>query len=215
MKQIVKRVKDGQEITFICSKCGDFVHDMFVPNGKKYEYDWSKVPEKCSCGAMLTNRQPIIDIDGEDENIVDTDTAHGNLRINDGGIHTNGGNSYKGDENVHKNTGNAHKNMYRSQGTLEEYMKDLEDAISIDYFEIRLNSFKRSNFKIPDDVDDLRLECIKRNISYIESSLRQSPHKYDADGKNDMQERLSVLRQKHDDLLKKLEGNKDINKKRY
>ena len=206
MRQITKRVKGGQETTFVCSKCGDFIHSMFISTGKKCEYDWSKVPEKCSCGAILTNRQPIIDIDGEDIDATDVDGTHENAHINDENVHIN-------DENVRRNTGNIRKNIYGSSGTREEYIKDIEDAISIDYFEIRLNSFKRSNFKIPDNVDDLRLECIKRNISYIESSLKQSPHKYDADSKNDMQERLSVLIQKHDDLLEKLEDKKDVNKK--
>lgn len=206
MRQITKRVKGGQETTFVCSKCGDFIHSMFISEGKRCEYDWSKVPEKCSCGAILTNRQPIIDIGGEDTYTTDVDGIHESEYTNDENVHIN-------DENVHRNAGDIRKNTYGSHGTREEYIRDIEDAISIDYFEIRLNSFKRSNFKIPDNVDDLRLECIKRNISYIESSLKQLSHKYDTDSKNDMQERLSMLIQKHDDLLEKLEDKKDVDKK--
>ena len=218
MKQIVRKVKNGQEITFVCSKCGDFVHNVFIPTGKKYEDDWDKIPEKCSCGARLTNRQPIIDEsdkDTDDESRDIYENAHENIRKNIENAH----------ENIRRNIENAHKSARENPDTYGTRIGDLEKAISIDYFDMRLNSFKRSNFKLPDNVDFLRMECIKRNISHIESNMEKLSIREDAndedgtngkdstDEKREMQKRLNLLRQKYDDLLEKLEGRKDVGRK--
>lgn len=204
MRQIVRKVKNGKEITFLCSKCGNFVHEVFIPIGKKYEDDWDKIPEKCSCGARLTNRQPIID---------ENETEKGNGQDIDE-VYDISGETYK---NIRKNIDNTHKSVRENQDIYGLRIRDLEKAISIDYFDMRLNSFKRSNLKIPDNVEFLRMECIKRNISYMESNMEKSLGDYENDGyggeynsddRKEAQKRLNLLRQKYDNLLEKFEVEK-------
>ena len=213
MRQIVKRVKNGEDITFTCSRCGNFVHNMFVPTGKKCESDWDKIPEKCSCGERLTNRQPIIDEEYKDVQAIDD--VHKNV--------------HKGIDNIHKNIDrgtnddvrmgrdgyerNVRRSIYEKKDISEKYIIDLENAISIGYFDMRLNSIKNNGLKIPDNIDSLRIECIKRNISHIESNVKQLQYKDSESGKRELQEQLNVLRQEYSDYSKKLDDRKDINKK--
>ena len=187
MRQMVKNVKGGKDITFTCSKCGNFVHSMFVCDGDENKSDWDKIPEKCVCGTKLTGRHPIIDIGikdtcGERENVcrdIHVDVSKGPC------------------DNVHEKY-----NINSGQ------MEDLENAISIDYFDMRLNGLKKRNFKIPDNLDYLRMECIKRNISHIESSTKQLFSTDDVHSKREVQERLNILRQQYSDLSEKLEDRK-------
>lgn len=215
MRQTVRKVKNGQEITFVCSKCGNFIHDVFLPTGKKYEgNDWDDIPEKCSCGARIINRQPIIDENGSYTEDTCEDVCED--------LYENVNNS------VYVNIENVHKNVKENLDISIIRTRDLENAISLNFFDMRLNSFKRNNFKLPANIDFLRLECIKRNISHIESNIEQLSYKDDRydrygkygkdgsddiDDKREMHEQLNVLRKKYDDLLEKFEDRKDVDKK--
>ena len=193
MRQIVKNVKGGKDITFVCSKCGNSIHNMFVRTGDEYKSDWDKIPEKCTCEEKLTGRHPIIDIGNQD-----IDGEHENVCIN---IHN--------DVNRDK-----HDNVREKDNINRECKEDLENAISIDYFDMRLDGLKRRNFKIPDNLDYLRMECIKRNISHIESSTKQLFYTDDVHSKREAQERLNMLRQQYSILSEKLEDKKrGMNKK--
>jgi hypothetical protein len=207
MRQIVKRVKGGQEIKFTCSICGETIYDMFVLDGDTCEINWEKIPEKCSCGEKLTNRQPIID---------NSDTGVDNV-------------SSTIRENVHGNTcNNVHRYMQRViskdiSGNPDVYrrcMIDLGNAVSIDYFDMRLGGLKIGNCKIPDNIDHLRTECIKRNISYVESCMERSSYDEDCCDKDELKEKLKILRQiysdisKNSDISKKSEDKKDFEKKK-
>ena len=181
MKQIIKMVKNGQEITFICSVCGNLVYDMFVPVGKEYEPDWNKVQEICVCGTRLIHRDPIID---------DSDLKTNHI--------------------INRNNGNQRKNRSATEKAdlYAECIKDLGDAISIDYFDMRLYNLKRNNFKVPNNVDYLMGECIKRNIHYVELGIE---HVNDMHMKKEMHERLNSLKQRYSSISKKLEIKKDFN----
>jgi hypothetical protein len=200
MRQIVKRVKNGQEVKFKCSTCGDIVYSIFVLDGDEFEINWDEIPEKCSCGARLTNRQPIIDtgntvIDNNSEN-VRGDTY---------------GNAYN---NLHKGMQMAiSRGMSINPDIYRRCMIDLANAVSIDYFDMRLGGLKASNCKIPDNIDRLRIECIKRNISYIELYMERSSYDEECD-KDGLKEKLNILRQMYDDASKKSEDSKDFEKKR-
>ncbi len=187
MRRMVKRVKNGQEVTFTCSQCGDLIHDMFVPIGKSCEPNWDKIPEKCSCGARLTSRIPIIDTSGANTGYVDT----------------------MNDENVRNNT---HGDISEKSDVYTRYIRDLETAMSVDYFDMRLNSLKRYSIKIPDDIDYLRIECIKRNISHAELNVKHLSSTNNINEKEDAQDHLDDLRQKYNDLLSKLENKKGAKK---
>jgi hypothetical protein len=204
MRQIVKRVKNGQEVKFICSICGEVIHSMFILDGDRVEINWDSIPEKCSCGAKLTNRQPILDVDNLDivrgnvcGNI--SENVHGDVRGNICG-NTRG--------TVSRGT-NEKSDMYR------RYMTDFENAVSIDYFDMRLNGLRSGNFKVPDNIDHLKIECIKRNISYIESYMERSSYLDDECEKNELKERLNMLRQRYSDMSKKSEDGKSLGKKRF
>ncbi len=191
MKQIVDRVKNGKYVKFICSICGEIVNTVFVPIGAKCETNWDNVPEKCSCGARLTNRQPIIEADGPDMD--------------------------NGYEKICDNVKDARRAISRDRqddpDIYRRYVMDLDRAVSIDYFDMRLNGLKRGNFEVPDNIDHLRIECIKRNISYIESCMEQLPEE-DTHGKEELKERLDTLKQRYNDTSKKTEDRKDFEKRR-
>lgn len=191
MRQIVKRVKGGEDVTFECSRCGNFIYKMFVPSGKKCEPDCDKIPEKCSCGERLTSRQPIIDEDSQRTN---------GMR---GSVHR----SIRDDKR---------RNVHENQDIYREYIRDLESSISIEYFNMRLNGLKKNGLKIPDNIDNMMMECVKRNIFYVESNVKQLSNKDGVNSERGLQERLNILRQKHSELSKKLEDikedNRDINK---
>lgn len=207
MRQIVKRVKNGQEVKFICSTCGEVTYSMFILEGEGYEIDWDEIPEKCPCGAKLTNRQSIVDIANLD--IGDTSEnmcgdTNGNMREN---VH---GNMH---ENFHRNTyGNVSRNIQENSDVYRRCMSDLENAVSIDYFDMRLNGLKRGNFKIPNNIDHLRIECIKRNISYIELCIK-SPFEKDECDSREIKERLNMLRQIYNDASRKYDDNQDFGKR--
>lgn len=192
MRQIVKKVNGGEDIILECSRCGNFIYNIFVPSGKKRELDCDKIPEKCSCGERLTNRQPIID-----EDLQEINDTH--IRV-----YKNKGDNAKRD--VHKN-----KDIYRG------YIRDLESAISIDYFGMRLDGLKKRDLKIPDNIDNMMMECIKRNISHTESNIKQLSHKDATNGNRELQEQLNILTQKRSELTKKLddkrEDKKDVSRK--
>jgi hypothetical protein len=223
MRQIVKRVKNGQDVKFICSTCGELIHSIFILTGDRCEFDWDDLPDKCSsCGAKLTGRQLVIDADNvEGENIDNDNISGGNLNIGnlDAG---NLDNDYIY-ENVHGNVcGNIHRDTYGAvsrnasdkSNIYKRYMMDLEKAVSIDYFDMRLNGLKRNNFKVPDNIDRLRIECIERNISHIESRMKQSSYEEDVYDKNKLKEILNILRQKYNEMSRKMEDNKDFDKRR-
>lgn len=194
MRQVVKNVKNGKEMTFVCSACDSIVDIIFVPTGKNYEPDWYKIPEKCSCGERLISRQPIID-EYDDKNC-DDDGGSGNEDDVDNGIDNHRNTCKTIDKNV--GVGNIH----------DKYnicMRDLERAMSLNYFHMRLNSLKRSSFKIPENIDALKLECINRNISHIESMTWLSDNGDDEDGGMNMYGMLNNLRQIHGELSNKLE----------
>jgi hypothetical protein len=188
MRQTIKIKKDGQEVTFVCSECGNKIHDMFIPIGKIYEPDWNKIPEICECGARLANRRPIIDddietcyIDNNRTNISSRRNVRGNMSMSE------------------------RADVYRRR------IRDLEIAISIDYFNMRLDGLRRDNFQVPDDIDYLRMNCIKRNISYIETFAGRMSNVDDAYEKEEVLERLESLKSKYSDLSDKLENRKDFN----
>ena len=202
MRQIVKRVKNGQEVKFICSMCGEVIHCMFILDGDRVEINWDSIKEKCSCGAKLTNRQPIIDVDN-----IHVGNVSGNVREN---IHGDARGHVCGDtrEAVSRGT-NEKSDMYR------RYMIYFENAVSIDYFDMRLNGLRTGNFKVPDNIDRLKIECIKRNISYIESYMEHSSYIDNECEKNELKEKLNMLRQRYSDMSKKSEDGKNLGKKRF
>lgn len=207
MRQIIKRVKNGQEVKFICSICGDTIYDMFVLDGDTYEINWEKIPEKCSCGTKLTNRQPIIDNSG-----IGVDNIYSTMR---GNVH---GDAY---DNIHRYMQRAiSKDISGNPDVYRRCMIDLENAVSIDYFDMRLGGLKMGNCKIPDNIDHLRTECIKRNISYVESCIERSSYDEDGCDKDELKEKLKILRQIHSDISensdisKKSEDKKDFEKKK-
>jgi len=178
MRQTIKIKKDGQEVTFVCSECGNKIHDMFVPNGKIYEPDWNKIPEICDCGARLANRYPILD---------------GNIE------------TYYIDNNSNNvKRKNVQRDISERGDIYRKRIRDLEIAISVDYFEMRLDGLKRDNFKAPDNIDNLRIDCIKRNISYIETFVGRTNDEYE---KEEAMERLESLKRKYSELSKKLEDS--------
>jgi hypothetical protein len=181
MRQIIKRIKNGQEIVFTCSQCGALIYDIFVPIGKKYEINWNKIQEKCSCGERVSNRQPIIDISDIDANLNDKNIS-----------------------DVRRD-----KNISEKSDMCIERIIDLENAISISYFDMRLNNFKRDNVKIPDNIDHLMIECIKRNISHMESNIKHLSYIDDIYEKEDAQKRLNNLKKRYNDLFYKLEDKQD------
>lgn len=188
MRQTIKIKKDGQEVTFVCSECGNTIHNMFIPIGKIYEPDWNKIPEICECGARLANRHPIIDndietcyIDNNRNNINSRRNVRGNMSMSE------------------------RADIYRRR------IRDLEIAISVDYFDMRLDGLRRDNFKLPDNIDYLRMDCIKRNISYIETLTGRMSNENDEYEKEEILERLEGLKRKYRDLSKKLENRKDFN----
>lgn len=187
MRQTIKIKKDGQEVTFVCSECGNTIHNMFIPTGKIYEPDWNKIPEICECGARLANRHPIIDNDIE-TCYIDNNRTNINSRRN---VRGNMSMSERAD-------------VYRGR------IRDLEIAISIDYFDMRLDGLRRDNFKAPDNIDCLRMNCIKRNISYIETFAGRMSNVDDAYEKEEVLERLESLKSKYSDLSDKLENRKDF-----
>lgn len=236
MRQIVKRVKNGQEVKFICSICGEVIYCVFILAGEECEINWDKLPEKCSCGTKLANRQPIIDTDGIDTDGIDMDGIDKDGTDTDcidtdgidmGGIDTDGVDMNNMSENMR---GNVHRNIYDNvrkdvQRTVSRDMSgnpdiyrrcmiDLENAISVDYFDMRLGGLKRGNCKIPDNIDHLRIECIKRNISYIESCMERSSYAEDTCDANELKEMLNILRQKYSDMSKKSEDKKGFDKRR-
>ena len=185
MRQTIKIKKDGQEVTFVCSECGNTIHNMFIPIGKIYEPDWNKIPEICECGARLTNRHPIIDND------IETCYIDNNRNTNS--------------RRVVRRDMSDRSDIYRRR------IRDLEIAISVDYFDMRLDGLRRDDFKPPDNIDYLRMDCIKRNISYIETLTGRMPNKNGEYEKEEILERLDSLKRKYRDLSKKLENRKDFN----
>ncbi len=186
MRQTINMKKDGQEVTFVCSDCGNTIHVMFVPIGKTYEPDWNKIPEICECGARLANRYPIID----------------------GNIET----SYIDDN---RNNINPRRNVRRDISDRSEIyrrrIRDLEIAISVDYFDMRLDGLRRDNFKAPDNIERLRIDCIKRNISYIETFIGRMSSVSDENEKEKVLERMEGLKRKYSELSNKLENRKESN----
>ncbi len=186
MRQIIKMAKNGQEIIFLCSVCGNLIYNIIVPVGKVYEPDWNNIQEICVCGTRVLYRSPIIDDKGID--IIDDNRKSGNHR-----------------KNVHKKI----KDRAEDRADLyNERVKDLESAISIDYFEMRLECLKKDNFNVPNNIDHLKMECIKRNISHIELSFEHMSHLNDSSEKEVIQERLNILKQEYSGLTKKLEDKK-------
>ena len=203
MRQIVKRVKNGQEVKFICSKCGEIIYCVFIITGDTCEINWDKLPEKCSCGAKLTNRQPIIDPADNGDNGDNDDNAD-NLDIGNicGNVHRNIC------DNVSKDKQRiVYRNISENPDIYKRCMIDLENAVSIDYFDMRLSGLKRGNCKIPDNIDHLRMECIKRNICYIESCMERFSYEEDECDTNELKEMLNTLRQKYNDMSAKSEDN--------
>lgn len=206
MIQIVKKIKNGQEKKFICSTCGEVIYCVSILTGDKCEINWDKLPEKCSCGAKLINRQPIIDADN-----LDMDDASKDMYE-------------KVSKDVRGNTGgniremNTHGKITREKSDVyKRYIKDFENAVSIDYFDMRMNGLKSGNFKVPDNINHLRVECIKRNISYVELCMSQSSYLDDEYDKNELKERLNILRQRFDEMSRKSEDRNDLDfeKKRF
>jgi hypothetical protein len=197
MMEIVKKVKNGQEIKFICSTCGDVIYSVFVLTGDICEIDWDKLPEKCSCGAKLTRRQPIIDADNLDFDIISKDISEGLSGI------------------VHEN--NLERDVTRCReekaDVYKRYIMDFENAISVDYFDMRLNGLKSGNFKVPDNIDNLRIECLNRNISYIELCMRKLSYLDDNCDKDELKEKLKRLKQRYNDMSRKSEDKKDLARK--
>jgi len=185
MRQTIKIKKDGQEVTFVCSECGNTIHNMFIPIGKIYEPDWNKIPEICECGARLANRHPIIDND------IETCYIDNNRNTNSRRI--------------------VRRDMSDRSDIYRRRIRDLEIAISVDYFDMRLDGLRRDDFKPPDNIDCLRMDCIKRNISYIETLTGRMPNKNGEYEKEEILERLDSLKRKYRDLSKKLENRKDFN----
>lgn len=200
--QVIKRVKNGEEVKFICSICGEVIYCMFVYTGERREVDWDKLPETCSCGAKLTKRQPIIDADN-----IDKDDISKNIHED---VHDDKR------ENVRGNVFGAHgivpRSVHEKSDVYKRYMIDFENAISIDYFDMRLNGLKSGNYKVPDNIDHLMMNCINRNISYIELFIEQSSYSDDGYDKNELKDRLNVLRQRYKDISRKSE---DFDKKRF
>ena len=201
MMEIIKNVKNGKEIKFICSTCGDDVYCVFILTGDKCEIDWDKLPEKCSCGAKLTKRQPIIDTDN-----LDIDNISKDIYENIGG-------------NIDENNLEIRRTVSRGgrekADVYKRYIIDFENAISVDYFDMRLNGLKSGNFKVPDNIDRLRAECINRNISYIELCIGQSSYLDDDCDKDELKEKLNILRQRYNDMSRKSEDKKDFGKKDF
>lgn len=199
--EIIKNVKNGKEIKFICSTCGDDVYCVFILTGDKCEIDWDKLPEKCSCGAKLTKRQPIIDTDN-----LDIDNISKDIYENIGG-------------NIDENNLEIRRTVSRGgrekADVYKRYIIDFENAISVDYFDMRLNGLKSGNFKVPDNIDRLRAECINRNISYIELCIGQSSYLDDDCDKDELKEKLNILRQRYNDMSRKSEDKKDFGKKDF
>lgn len=194
--EIVKKVKNGQEIKFICSTCGDVIYCVFILTGDKCEIDWDKLPEKCSCGAKLTKRQPIIDVDNLDIDNISKDIYEG--------LH----------ENIHENNlekdGTVPRSGRGKADVYKRYIMDFERAISVDYFDMRLNGLKSNNFKVPDNIDRLMVECLNRNISYIELCIGQLSYLDDDCDKDELKEKLNKLRQRYNDMSRKSEDKKDF-----
>lgn len=226
MRQIVKRVKDGQEIRFICSICEEIIYCVFMLNGNRCEIDWGEIPEKCSCGAKLKDIQPIIDgcfvgkdgyFTGKDgcfigmsEGYIGTDNMSRNVH---GNIH---GNSVVNVSNVNRNAcrfvpGGIHENS----DIYNRYIMDFGTAVSIDYFDMRLNGLKERGFKVPDNIDNLRTECIARNISYVESCMGRCSYSESGHDRSGLRERMKILRQMHSEMSEKCEYGKDFDKKRF
>ncbi len=222
MRQRVKNVKNGQEVTFICSNCENIIDIVFIPTGGKYEPNWNKIPEKCSCGERLIYRQPIIDkyeenngadnsnVDDVDNDNIDNESDLNNDSIdnetnhNDNSIN-NMTNRNDDDRIDDYNDGDNYNIDAKNSEVYKGYIRDLERAISFDYFEMRLKGLKRNHFKVPDNIDLLRLECIHRNISRDESIIEGSRcEEYDPDNM-DIRARLSMLKQRHTELSNKLE----------
>ena len=211
MIQIVKRVKNGQEIKFICSTCGEVIYCVSIPTGDRCEINWDELPENCSCGAKLINRQPIIDIDNIDMDDKSSDV----YEIMSKDLHGNIGGNIR--ENILDKQGTVSKAVREKSDIYRRYIKDFENAVSIDYFDMRLNGLRSCNFKVPDNIDHLRTECVNRNICYIESCIKQSSYLDDEYDKNELKERLNILKQRYDDMCRKSEEKKDLNfdKKRF
>ena len=215
MRQIVKTEKNGKDVTYICSQCGELIHRMFIPLGKKkFEPNWDKIPEKCYCGARLINRKPIIDAnDNIDDSVIDDncdidvncDIVDDNITdsdIDDNCDIYDSVKNYSDIDNSSKKIGkNGYGNISEKSEIYRKTMIDLETAISIDYFDLRLNGLKKHNIKIPDNIDILRLECVERNISHVELSSK-NPH-MEIENK-EIEERLNNLRQKYNDLSKRI-----------
>ncbi len=189
MRKTIKNVKNGQEVSFTCSRCDSFVDIIFVPTGKKYEPNWDKIPDKCSCGEMLISRQPIIE---ELEEFCDNN----NDKYDDGNCH-----KYDNGNNAHSYVSRNSKRDDSNDGheRYDVYMKDLERATSLDYFEMILKSIKEYCFEIPGNINELKFECIKRNIFCIESMNKRC-----CDDSFDYENRLKVLKQMYDKLSDKL-----------
>ncbi len=187
MRQIVKNVKGGKDVTFVCSKCGNVIYNTTVYDNNGYKPNWDKIPEKCTCGEKLTRKYPIVDADTQDMSNKD---GRYNRRTYD-------------DIDV-QSQDNVNKKSLESRDSI----KDLEGAISIDYFDMILNILKKRNIKIPENIDYLKMKCIERNISHIESSMGQLSFTRYVHGKKHVQERLNTLRQQYDDLSRKLEERK-------
>lgn len=203
MRQIVKRVKNGQEVKFICSVCGAVIYSLFMLAGDSCEIDWDKLPEKCSCGTRLTNRQPIIDVNNPDVNNTSGGTCE-NIRVDVC-------------DNVYMCKQRAvHRDISGNPDVYRRYIVDLESAVSIEYFDMRLEGLRRGNYKVPDNIDHLMVECIKRNISHIWSCMERSSYDDEYD-KDELKERLDILRQRYSDMTKKSGDKKDFDfdKKRH
>jgi hypothetical protein len=211
MIQIVKKMKNGQEIKFICSTCGEIIYCVSILTGDKCEIDWDNLPEKCSCGAKLINRQPIIDADN-----LDIDDASKDMyeKISKD-VHGNAVRNTR--ENILETRGTATKVAHEKSDVYKRYIKDFENAVSIDYFDMRLNGLKSGNFNVPENIDHLRVECIKRNIAYVELCVSQSSYLEKEYDKNELKERLKILRHRHNEMSKNYEDRKDLDfgKKRF
>jgi hypothetical protein len=208
MIQIIKKIKNGQEKKFICSTCGEVIYCVVIITGEKSEINWDKLPEKCSCGAKLINRQPIIDADNLDMDDASQDIYEKVSKDICGDM---------GGDICEMDTRAVSKSVREKSDVYKRYLKDFENAVSIDYFDMRMNGLKSGNFKVPENIDHLRVECIKRNISYVESCVNQSSYLNDEYDKNELKERLNILRQRYKDMSGKFEDRKDLDfdKKRF
>lgn len=195
MRRKIRTEKDGKWVTYTCSVCENIICDIFTIIGTGYicEPDWNNIPEICKCGTRITNRQPILD------EFVEYDKFDKFDKLNCGNDEI--------DHFSHRER-NRRDILDRSE-IYRRRIEDLENAISIDYFDMRVGGLRKDNFQIPEDIDDLRVNCIKRNISHIEAIIDHPFFKNDIHEKREIKEKLNILKEKHSEFSEKMRDIKN------